>query len=135
MAVRLTTCGAVLCLIAALLPLAGTDAAASTVSEGAVVAFGDAIAAPSSALEDLVGIAPTSTGLGWWSTSSSGAVVAAGDAVDAGEVTGALNSPVVGMASVPTGAGYWLVAGDGGVFSFGTARFHGSTGAMRLSSP
>jgi len=31
--------------------------------------------------------------------------------------------------------GYWLVAGDGGIFSYGTARFYGSTGAMRLNQP
>ena len=35
----------------------------------------------------------------------------------------------------PTGAGYWLVACDGGIFAFGDARFHGSTGAMRLNQP
>jgi hypothetical protein len=39
------------------------------------------------------------------------------------------------MSSTPTGAGYWLVASDGGVFSFGRARFHGSTGALRLDAP
>src|SRR6202034_2518623 len=31
--------------------------------------------------------------------------------------------------------GYWLVASDGGVFSFGDARFHGSTGGVRLNKP
>ena len=31
--------------------------------------------------------------------------------------------------------GYWLVAADGGIFSYGRARFHGSTGALRLSQP
>jgi hypothetical protein len=39
------------------------------------------------------------------------------------------------MASTIDGNGYWLVAGDGGVFTFGDARFHGSLGAVRLSSP
>jgi hypothetical protein len=39
------------------------------------------------------------------------------------------------MAPTPTGRGYWLVAGDGGVFSFGDARFHGSTGNIRLNQP
>ncbi|MGH9155581.1 MAG: superoxide dismutase family protein [Acidimicrobiales bacterium] len=34
-----------------------------------------------------------------------------------------------------TGNGYWLVATDGGVFAFGDARFHGSTGAIRLNQP
>ncbi len=33
------------------------------------------------------------------------------------------------------GHGYWLVGGDGGIFTFGSAQFHGSTGALRLSRP
>ena len=39
------------------------------------------------------------------------------------------------MAAGPGGAGYWLVASDGGIFSFGTAKFHGSTGAIHLNQP
>ena len=31
--------------------------------------------------------------------------------------------------------GYWLVADDGGVFTAGSARFFGSTGAIRLNRP
>jgi hypothetical protein len=31
--------------------------------------------------------------------------------------------------------GYWLVGSDGGIFSFGSAQFHGSTGAMALQRP
>ena len=31
--------------------------------------------------------------------------------------------------------GYWLVGGDGGVFAFGDAKFHGSTGGLRLNQP
>jgi len=31
--------------------------------------------------------------------------------------------------------GYWLVAADGGVFSYGSAAFHGSTGAIKLNRP
>ncbi|MGH9180472.1 MAG: S8 family serine peptidase [Acidimicrobiales bacterium] len=34
-----------------------------------------------------------------------------------------------------TGNGYLLTAADGGIFSFGTARFLGSTGAIRLNRP
>ena len=40
--------------------------------------------------------------------------------------------------SLPTPAGapgYWMIASDGGVFSFGSARFRGSTGAIRLAAP
>ncbi|HUR23584.1 MAG TPA: superoxide dismutase family protein [Acidimicrobiales bacterium] len=32
-------------------------------------------------------------------------------------------------------SGYWFVASDGGVFAFGDARFHGSTGAIKLNKP
>ena len=46
-----------------------------------------------------------------------------------------LNQPIVGIAATPTGNGYWLAASDGGIFAFGDARFHGSTGGMRLSAP
>ena len=46
-----------------------------------------------------------------------------------------LAQPIVGGAGSPDGVGYWLVARDGGVFSFGDARFHGSTGAIRLNQP
>jgi hypothetical protein len=31
--------------------------------------------------------------------------------------------------------GYWEVAGDGGIFTFGSAVFHGSTGALHLNKP
>ncbi len=46
-----------------------------------------------------------------------------------------LNAPVVGAAAVPGGDGWWEVAADGGIFSFGSAAFHGSTGAIRLNQP
>ena len=48
---------------------------------------------------------------------------------------GAANMAIVrGHGPVPK-RGYYLVASDGGVFAFGTARFYGSTGAMKLNSP
>ena len=40
-----------------------------------------------------------------------------------------VNNPSGGL------SGYWVVASDGGIFSFGEARFHGSTGGLRLNSP
>jgi hypothetical protein len=39
------------------------------------------------------------------------------------------------MAPNPSVNGYWLIASDGGIFAFGDARFHGSTGAMKLTQP
>jgi hypothetical protein len=41
---------------------------------------------------------------------------------------------IAGPASAP-GPGYWMVASDGGIFSYGSARFFGSTGAVRLNQP
>ena len=40
-----------------------------------------------------------------------------------------------GSPSPAGGTGYWVLGADGGVFSFGAARFHGSTGGMRLNQP
>ena len=37
--------------------------------------------------------------------------------------------------SAKGGSGYWLLGSDGGVFGFGAARFHGSTGGVRLNQP
>ena len=37
--------------------------------------------------------------------------------------------------STKAGTGYWLLGSDGGVFGFGGARFHGSTGAVKLNQP
>ena len=39
------------------------------------------------------------------------------------------------MTATPDGRGYWLVGADGGIFAFGDARFHGSTGTLRPTSP
>ncbi len=39
------------------------------------------------------------------------------------------------MAPAPGDGGYFLVASDGGVFAYGTARFAGSMGAVRLTRP
>ena len=130
--------GAVLCVLAAAVAVAVTRAdAANEVPEGSVVALGDAVSINGPSVEDLVGLASTSTGLGWWATSSTGVVSAAGDAAPAGGVapSATLKAPIVGMAADPRSAGYWLVGADGGVFSFGGARFAGSTGAIRLNQP
>src|SRR4051794_8474928 len=90
----------------------GTPAPA--LPEGAVVAVGDAPPIVGPDVEDLVAMASSPTGAGWWATSSEGVVRTAGDAIDAGGVASStrLNRPIVGMAAPPTGGGYWLVASD-----------------------
>ena len=40
-----------------------------------------------------------------------------------------------GSARAAAAKGYWMVASDGGVFSFGDAKFHGSTGNIKLNQP
>jgi ribosomal protein L24E len=40
-----------------------------------------------------------------------------------------------GSARAAAANGYWMVASDGGIFSFGDAKFHGSTGNIKLNQP
>jgi uncharacterized protein YkwD len=56
-------------------------------------------------------------------------------ALGATTVAHAFAAPIVGITATPSGQGYWRVGLDGGIFAFGDARFHGSTGAMRLNQP
>ena len=92
--------------------------------------FGTGLAKP------IVGMSPTTTGLGYWLVASDGGIFAFGDAVFYGS-TGAmtLNKPIAGMSVTPTGKGYWLVASDGGIFAFGDAKFYGSMGGAQLNRP
>lgn len=86
--------------------------------------------------QPMVGMSPTSTGLGYWLVAADGGIFAFGDARFLGS-TGAirLNKPVTGMSVTPQGDGYWLVASDGGIFAFGNAPFYGSTGNLTLNKP
>jgi hypothetical protein len=85
---------------------------------------------------NIVGIASTPTGYGYWLVASDGGVFTFGGAAFHGSLGGVrLAAPVVGMAATPTGNGYWLVAADGGIFTFGDAGFDGSTGNVRLVKP
>src|SRR5439155_648636 len=46
------------------------------------------------------------------------------------------NPPLVQTLCGPPGAGgYWMSAADGGIFAFCDAKFHGSTGGIRLNQP
>jgi hypothetical protein len=119
--------------------------------DGGVFTFGDAGfhgslgATPVSS--PLVGMAQTRDQGGYVMASADGTVYPLGDATDYGSPAGTpLNKPIVGIATTPVpvgpfgtpgtnGVGYWLVAADGGVFSYGDAKFHGSTGAIRLNQP
>jgi hypothetical protein len=84
---------------------------------------------------DIVGMAATPCGGGYWLVASDGGVFSFGNAQFYGSAGNfKLNAPIVGMAANPGGGGYWLVASGGGIFSFG-APFEGSTGGIRLNQP
>jgi hypothetical protein len=82
-----------------------------------------------------IGVAPLSSGSGYWEAEANGTVAAFGAAHSLGSLTGRLNAPILGITATPDGGGYWLVASDGGIFSFGDASFYGSTGSLRLNKP
>jgi hypothetical protein len=86
---------------------------------------------------DLVSIASTPSGRGYWVAAADGGVFAFGDARFAGSAVGKpLAAPIVGIAAAPKGNGYWLVGSDGGVFAFGDAVYHGAIGtSVPLISP
>ena len=64
-------------------------------------------------------------------------VTAAGDPPSGPSVISPSSAPAIAQVG-PVQAfqhGYWLVGSDGGIFSFGSASFHGSTGAAVLQRP
>jgi hypothetical protein len=86
--------------------------------------------------QPIVGMAPTTSGRGYWLVARDGGIFSFGDAKFYGSTGNIrLNQPIVGMTATGGGAGYWFVAADGGIFAYGDARFFGSTGARRLPAP
>jgi hypothetical protein len=84
----------------------------------------------------VVGMSPTSDGIGYWLVASDGGIFAFGDAAFFGSMGGTpLNKAIVGMTGTPDKGGYWMVATDGGIFSFGDAAFFGSMGGTPLNQP
>ncbi len=89
-----------------------------------------------SLLSDVVGMASTSDGKGYWIAGADGTVRAFGDASDFGSAAGLpLAAPVVAIVSTPDNKGYWEVAADGGVFNYGDAGYYGSAGSIHLNKP
>ena len=87
--------------------------------------------------ERVSAISATPSGNGYWLVhATSDACSCTVHAHSHGDMSGkSLNGPIVVSIAMPTGQGYYMVGSDGGVFSFGHARFHGSTGGMRLNRP
>lgn len=92
----------------------------------AVTAFDALPAAPALPTGEVVGIAGSYTGNGYWQASAEGLITAYGDAASYGDPLGLLAQPVSGIASHPTKFGYVMVARDGGAFCFGGCPFEGS---------
>ena len=87
-------------------------------------------------VSNIVGIAPTADGGGYWLVGSDGGVFALGDATYAGSLPGdkITVSDIVGI--VPTAdGGYYLVGKDGGVFAFGDAPSRARCPATGSPSP
>ena len=76
---------------------------------------------------------PSAT-MGYWLAGPTGHVHGLGTATKFSSIPH-VASPLVTGASTPTKKGLWLAGSDGGIFSFGDAKFHGSTGNIRLNKP
>ena len=75
----------------------------------------------------IVGIAPTSSGNGYWLVSRDGGVFPFGDAKWHGSVRGGhLKFPIVALTRTTTGHGYWLIGQHGQISSFGDAQLYTS---------
>ena len=84
----------------------------------------------------VVGIAATADGKGYWIATSAGEVFGFGDATPHGSITsGVISHPIVAIAITPDGGGYWLAEANGAVFSFGDAVGLGRPRARPPSRP
>jgi hypothetical protein len=83
---------------------------------------------------DVVDIAGTPNGKGYWVVTSQGYVRAFGDAKFYGDppALGVHPHDITAIAPTLDGHGYWLIGKDGGMFSFGDAAFHGSIPGLHL---
>jgi NlpC/P60 family len=94
----------------------GMGASAVLVPEAASASISGCLAG------EIVGVAPTPDGNGYWLAGADGGVFSYGDARFFGSMAGhALNKPIVGIVASADGNGYWLIGADGGVFAFGDA--------------
>jgi N-acetylmuramoyl-L-alanine amidase len=119
---------------------ASRPAQATSPPNAGVLTYGDAgfygAMSPAHLNRPIVGMAPTSTGLGYWLVGADGGIFTFGDAFFYGSMGGShLNQPIVGMAATHSGRGYWFVAADGGIFTFGDAAYYGSMGGSHLNRP
>jgi GH25 family lysozyme M1 (1,4-beta-N-acetylmuramidase) len=83
------------------------------------------------------GLAPDSTGQGYWTCVYDGGVFAYGDATFRGTAASGqqLPEPVLGMVRTHTGFGYWLFGADGNVYPLGDAVQAGNLASQQLAAP
>jgi 3D (Asp-Asp-Asp) domain-containing protein len=104
---------------------------------GSIATFGDAtlLGALAGHTRDIVGIASSGYGQGYWAVGSRGGVFSYGNARFLGSLaTDHRSRQIAAIAATPSGHGYWLASKDGDVFSFGDAKFYGSLGKDDLST-
>jgi subtilisin-like proprotein convertase family protein len=84
-------------------------------------------------INDIVGLAVTADGAGYWVAGADGRVFRFGDARNLAPVHGANKKldQIVGIAPTPSGAGYWLAGSNGQVYAFGNAHDYGSVHSSR----
>lgn len=91
----------------------------------------------------VVSMAATPGGNGYWQVTQIGRVATFGDAGYFGELPGTGEASlfdlegqqVVAIAATPSGQGYWLVTGAGNVYAFGDAPWFGSYNGPTLNAP
>jgi len=87
---------------------------------------------------DVVSMATTPSGRGYWLLLGDGSVYAFGDAKWYGDLRGGdwrggpvpPGDPVVGIAATPDGKGYLVTSAQGSVYAFGDAKYRGSRGGQ-----
>ena len=72
-------------------------------------------------VDNIIGIAATPSGNGYWLVSATGTVYAFGAAQQFASATHT-SSPVSAIAGTPSGGGYWVVTQSGQVLAFGDAQ-------------
>ncbi len=83
----------------------------------------------------VVGMAASSSGVGYLIATGNGRVFSFGDARFHGSIPVRDKDHVVAIVETANGAGYWLACGDGRVFGFGDAELRGSAASLRLTTP
>ena len=107
-------------------------------STGQVIHQGAAVLYPTTSRQgprQVVAMATSATGNGYYLVSSFGGVYNYGDAPFYGSLARThISSPIVGFALATGSTGYYLLAANGEVYSFGGARYFGSPAGIQMTA-